>query len=415
MTKETKVEKKEAGVFKLKEKQIQVANPKRDYHLMIDGEDKTSELVDVDKAGMDDFQFRFGFFMYIRDKNKKLKRLFEYGSAEGLKEFTFKQSDKEYRIVLGKGSSVTLETKSGGRMFDEDFMPMGEDVSVNDYRLRDAFHPSFNLKPETGNKTTLVVLNSTVSLKYVYGINLVINQDITEGTLISSYVYNSRYSDYHKLVNPTIVRSEIDEGSLSESPYIVKSVIRDSGLRGKRVSVVNSVFLKTRINAEGGITASKVSLENSNISSRSSNVDFDGSSFNVYSGVQLNTVAGVLIKRKVDFLEYSIGDVTLIAVRKGGLYPRTYESDKGVEMIISTPYRYVDVRDEIVVREKDSRSEITAKVAKLIFNRDTEQTIYQGPFQSNTVESTIVESFSDAIMSRLRLLGMIDTALSVGI
>ena len=108
MTKETKVEKKEAGVFKLKEKQIQVANPKRDYHLMIDGEDRTSELVDVDKAGMDDFQFRFGFFMYIRDKNKKLKRLFEYGSAEGLKEFTFKQSDKEYRIVLSKGSSVKI-------------------------------------------------------------------------------------------------------------------------------------------------------------------------------------------------------------------------------------------------------------------------------------------------------------------
>ncbi len=84
-------------------------------------------------------------------------------------------------------------------------------------------------------------------------------------------------------------------------------------------------------------------------------------------------------------------------------------------MIISMPYRYVDKNSEIVVSEKDSRSEISAKVAKLIFNRDVDKTIYQGPFQSNTVESTIVESFSDAIMSRLRLLAMIDSALNVGI
>ena len=84
-------------------------------------------------------------------------------------------------------------------------------------------------------------------------------------------------------------------------------------------------------------------------------------------------------------------------------------------MIISMPGRYVDNASEIIVRDKDTRSEISAKAAKLIFNRDVDKIIYQGPFQSNTVESTIVESFSDAIMSRLRLLTMIDAALHVGI
>ena len=426
MTKETKVtkksgstffgdEKKEANGFKTRVGQTHAGNSKHGYHLTINGEDKTSELIDADKDTLGELKIRFGFFIFHHGKNEKLKGLFESASAEGLKEFTFKHEGKDLRVVLGKGAHVTLNIDSRNRMYDIDDGFDGGETIVRDYRLQGLFHPSFGRGNRKDSYNTLVVLNSVVELRYVGGVNLIINQDISEGSLTSSYIYNEHHRDYVKFKNPTIWYSEIEEGNLGDDSYVVRSVLRDSSVSGKHISITSSALVETRIDSEAGLNASQIRLNRSNINCLKGKVNFDGGSFKEYSDLNISTVNDIFIKRKVDVLEYSVGDITLVGVRKGTGYPRSIDDENGVEMIISMPHRYADNASEIIVRDKDTRSEISAKVAKLIFNRDVDKIIYQGPFQSNTVESTIVESFSDAIMSRLRLLAMIDSALNVGI
>jgi hypothetical protein len=425
MTKETKAEnksdvtlsadkQKEANGFKIREKRAQVAGPKRDYSLVIDGEDKTSELADVEEPKLTEIKLILGVGGGRYKNEGKLKNLFEEEGV-GLKEYAFKHNGKDLRIILGKGSRVTLNFNSKSRIYYLDEEYENRETIVRDYRLQGLFHPSFAWGERKDFDSMLVVLNSVVELKYVRGVNLVINQDISEGSLTSSYIYNNCQRDYIKLKSPTVHYSEIEEGNLGDHSYIGRSVLRDSSVRGKHISITNSALVGTRIDSEAGLNASQIRLDRSNINCLKGKVNFDGGSFKGYSDLNISTVNDIFIKRKVDVLEYSIGDITLVGARKGTGYPRSIDDENDIEMIISMPYRYVDKNSEIVVNEKDTRSEISAKVAKLIFNRDVDKTIYQGPFQSNTVESTIVESFSDAIMSRLRLLAMIDSALNVGI
>ncbi len=426
MTKETKVtkksdstffgdEKKEANGFKTRVGQTHAGNSKHGYHLTINGEDKTSELIDADKDTLGELKIRFGFFIFHHGKNEKLKGLFESASAEGLKEFTFKHEGKDLRVVLGKGAHVTLNIDSRNRMYDIDDGFDGGETIVRDYRLQGLFHPSFGRGNRKDSYNTLVVLNSVVELRYVGGVNLIINQDISEGSLTSSYIYNEHHRDYVKFKNPTICYSEIEEGNLADNSYVVRSVLRDSSVSGKHISITNSALVETRIHTEDGLNVAQTRLDRSNINCFKGTPVKVNPSFEEYSDLNIYTVNDIFIKRKVDVLEYSIGDVALIGVRKGSGYPRTINDENDVEMIITMPYRYADKTSEIVVNEKDTRAEISAKVSKLIFNRDTEKMVYLGPFQSNSVESVIVESFSDAIMSRLRLLAMIDSTLHVGI
>lgn len=425
MTKETKVEnksdvtfsadkQKEANGFKIREKRAQATSPKRDYSLVIDGEDKTSELVDVEEPKLIEIKLILGVGGGRYKNEGKLKNLFEEEGVE-LKEFTFKHNGKDLSVILSKGSRVTLNLNSKNRIYFLDEEYDNRETIIRDYRLQGLFHPFFAWGERKDLDSMLVVLNSVVELKYVRGVNLVINQDISEGSLTSSYIYNNCQREYIKLKNPTIYYSEIEEGNLGDHSYIGRSVLRDSSVRGKHISITSSALVETRIDSEAGLNASQIRLNRSNINCLKGKVNFDGGSFKEYSDLNIGTVNDIFIKRKVDVLEYSIGDITLVGVRKGTGYPRSIDDENGVEMIISMPYRYVDNASEIIVRDKDTRSEISAKVAKLIFNRDVDKIIYQGPFQSNTVESTIVESFSDAIMSRLRLLTMIDAALHVGI
>lgn len=425
MTKETKVakksdptffgdEKKEANGFKTRVGQTHSGNSKRDYCLIIDGEDKTSELTEVEKANLAEIKLILRLTEGRYKNGSKLNKLFEEEGGE-LKEFTFKYNGKDLHVVLGKGARVTLNSNSRSRMYDIDDGFDNNETFVRDYRLQGLFHPSFGWGNRKDFDNVLVVLNSVVELKYIVGVNIIINQDISEGSLTSSYIYNDTHRDYSKFKNLTIRYSEIEEGNLGDYSYIVRSVLRDSSVSGKRISITNSALVETRIHTEDGLNANKIRLDRSNINCSKGRVNLDGSSFKEYSDLNICTVNDIFIKRKVDVLEYSIGDVALIGVRKGSGYPSTINGENGVEMIITMPYRYADKTSEIVVNEKDTRSEITAKVAKLIFNKDAEQSIYQGPFQSNGVESAIVESFSDAIMSRLRLLAMIDSTLHVGI
>lgn len=425
MTKETKAEnksdviffgdeKKEANGFKIREKRAQATGPKRDYSLVIDGEDKTSELVDVEEPKLTEIKLILGLGEGRYKNQGKLKNIFEKEGVE-LKEFTFKHNGKDLRVVLSKGSRLTLNFNSKNRVYFLDEEYDNHETFTKDYRLQGLFHPSFGWGNRKDFDNILVVLNSVVELKYIRGVNLVINQDISEGSMTSSYIYNDFQRDYIKLKNPTIYYSEIEEGNLGDHSYVGRSVLRDCSVRGKHISITNSALVETRIDSEAGLNASQIRLNRSNINCLKGKVNFDGGSFKEYSDLNIGTVNDIFIKRKVDVLEYSIGDITLVGVRKGTGYPRSIDDENGVEMIISMPGRYVDKNSEIIVRDKDTRSEISAKVAKLIFNRDVDKIIYQGPFQSNTVESTIVESFSDAIMSRLRLLAMIDSALNVGI
>lgn len=425
MTKETKVEnksdvtlsadkQKEANGFKIREKQTRVGGSKSDYRLVVDGEDRTSELVDVEEPKLTEIKLILGVGGGRYKNEGSLKNLFEKEGVE-LKEFTFKHNGKDLSVILSKGSHVTLNFNSKNRMYFLDEGYDNRETFVRDYRLQGLFHPSFAWGERKDFDSMLVVLNSVVELKYVRGVNLVINQDITEGSLTSSYIYNNCQRDYIKLKSPTVYYSEIEEGNLGVHSYVGRSVLRDCSVRGKHISITSSALVETRIDSEAGLNASQIRLNRSNINCLKGKVNFDGGSFKEYSDLNISAVNDIFIKRKVDVLEYSIGDIALVGVRKGTGYPRSIDDENDIEMIISMPYRYVDKNSEIVVNEKDTRSEISAKVAKLIFNRDVDKTIYQGPFQSNTVESTIVESFSDAIMSRLRLLAMIDSALNVGI
>ena len=88
MTKETKAEnksdviffgdeKKEANGFKIREKRAQAAGPKRDYSLVIDGEDKTSELVDVEEPKLTEIKLILGLGEGRYKNQGKLQNIFE--------------------------------------------------------------------------------------------------------------------------------------------------------------------------------------------------------------------------------------------------------------------------------------------------------------------------------------------------